>query len=109
MSKHKYIDKHLSKNGKWVYRYSEGPFSKPEHTPSEYAQIKQKQKERKRQNKAKVFKRGIHLVDARARWSYAKVRRAANNPNARKVVKSAARTGYTYALLKAKWLVSKHG
>lgn len=95
---HKYIEKHKSKSGKWVYKYLD---TSDWVDPVTYAQRRKKREASKKENIQKIAKRPYKFVNSKARYAYSKVKQSYDNRNTSAFVSKVVSKGIKLMMIKA--------
>lgn len=95
---HKYIEKHRSKSGKWVYKYAD---KSDWVEPVTWAQNHERRERNKKARISNAFKRSYKIVENKARYTYSQAKKRYDNRHARKFVSSIMSKTVLYAQIRA--------
>lgn len=95
---HKYIEKHRSKSGKWVYKYAD---TSDWVDPVTWAQNHEQKEREKKSRVTNAIKRSYRMVENEAHRTYSQAKQRYNHRHARKFVASVLSKTVLYAKIKA--------
>lgn len=95
---HKYIEKHRSKSGKWVYKYAD---KSDWVDPVTWAQNHERKEREKKSRVTNAIKRSYKIVENKARYTYSKAKQKYSTRHARKFVSAIVSKTALYAQIRA--------